>query len=67
MSQIYMWDSTILLFIVVGYPLSDIEVARPKIGILDTVSIDGYHFEINHSDIEQVNSKLSTNTVNNNG
>jgi hypothetical protein len=49
MSQIYMWDSTILLIIVVGYPLSDNEVARPKIGILDTVSIDGYHFEINHS------------------
>jgi hypothetical protein len=31
MSQIFMWDSTILLIIVVGYPLSDIEVARPKL------------------------------------
>jgi hypothetical protein len=40
-SNIYMWDSTILLIIVVGYPLSDIEVARPKIGILDlSVSMD---------------------------
>jgi hypothetical protein len=29
MSRI-MWDSTILLIIVVGYLLNDIEVARPK-------------------------------------
>jgi hypothetical protein len=32
MSRImWMWDSTILLIIVVGYPLSDIEVAQPKL------------------------------------
>jgi hypothetical protein len=30
-----MCDLTILLIIVVRYPLSDIEVARPKIGIFD--------------------------------
>jgi hypothetical protein len=27
----WMWDSTILLIIVVGYPLSDIEVTQPKL------------------------------------
>jgi hypothetical protein len=32
MSRImWMWDLTILLIIVVGYPLSDIEVARLKL------------------------------------
>jgi hypothetical protein len=54
-----MWDSTILLIIVVGYPLSDIEVSRPKLeyGIFRLTPIAPS--KINHSfNIEQVNSKI---------
>jgi hypothetical protein len=49
MSRIYMCDSTIMLIIVVGYPLSDIEVARPKIGVYSILSVPMDINLVNHS------------------
>jgi hypothetical protein len=49
-----MWDSTILLIIVVGYPLSDIEVTRPKVeyGIFDISTTVLYCTIIDRSKID---------------